>query len=83
MAALACCNTLVFASILSSGYNNHIDRRREDKTIDETDKDEYPSVHRIEDARKMSPKEAASLLDASFSKLMRYESGSFLDVRNL
>ena len=53
------------------------------KVLDETDKIKYPSVQRIEEARKLSPEEAARLLDATFAKLKQYESGSFLDVRTL
>jgi len=53
------------------------------RVIDETDKLRYPSVQRIDDAAKMTPEEAARLLDATFPRLKRYESGSFLDVRTL
>ncbi len=54
-----------------------------EKVIDETDKIKFPSIQRIEEATKMSPEEAARLLDATFPKLKQYESGVFLDVRNL
>ncbi len=53
------------------------------KVIETTDKAKFPSVQRIQDANKMPPLEAARLLAATFPKLKAYESGSFLDVRQL
>ncbi|HHJ40227.1 MAG: alcohol dehydrogenase [Methylothermaceae bacteria B42] len=53
------------------------------KVIETSDKIKFPSVQRVQDAEKMSPEEAARLLAETFPKLKAYESGSFLDVRNL
>ncbi|GAB4359125.1 MAG: SDR family NAD(P)-dependent oxidoreductase [Methylohalobius crimeensis] len=53
------------------------------KLIETTDTTRFPSVQRVKEADKLSPKEAAKLLDATFPKLKAYESGSFLDVRAL
>lgn len=53
------------------------------KVIATTDKEKYPSVLRIEKAEKLSPQEAAHLLASTFPQLKKFESGAFVDLRNL
>ena len=50
------------------------------KYVDET---EFPSARRLKEGKIQSPKEAARLLVATFNTLLDYESGSFLDVREI
>ncbi len=54
-----------------------------EQVVRTTDTDKYPSVKRIQEAEKMTPDQAARLLEETFPKLRAYESGAFLDVRNL
>ncbi len=54
-----------------------------EQVIRTTDTDKYPSVKRIQETEKMTPEQAARLLEETFPKLRAHESGAFLDVRNL
>ncbi|WP_295419474.1 SDR family NAD(P)-dependent oxidoreductase [Sulfurovum sp.] len=44
---------------------------------------EFPSARRLKEGPIQSPKEAAKLLVATFDTLLKYESGSFLDIRTM
>ncbi len=54
-----------------------------EQVVRTTDTDKYPSVKRIQETEKMTPDQAAHLLEETFPRLRAYESGAFLDVRNL
>ena len=45
--------------------------------------EEFPSVEDLHLATKRTPEEAAQLLYKTFPKLIKYESGSYIDIRNL
>ncbi|WP_373028948.1 SDR family NAD(P)-dependent oxidoreductase [Sulfurovum sp.] len=51
--------------------------------IDKVDAETYPSVKQLKEGDIRTPDKAAKLLIATFSKLLAYESGSFLDVRTM
>ncbi len=53
------------------------------KVIETVDVERYPSVKRIRETPKMTPREAAERLFEVIPTLKRYESGAFLDVRKL
>ena len=48
-----------------------------------SDPERFPSVARIQAGEKRTAEEAATLLFELFPKLLEFESGSFVDVRNL
>jgi benzil reductase ((S)-benzoin forming) len=54
-----------------------------DYILEEVDTHEYPSVARLKNGPIQTPKEAATLLIDTFPKLLKYESGSFIDVRTM
>lgn len=54
-----------------------------EKVIETVDVEKYPSVKRIRETQKMTPKEAAEKLFKVIPTLKQYESGAFLDVRKL
>jgi cytidylate kinase len=49
--------------------------------VEEVDADRFPSVKRLQQSPKLSPKSAAKMLSRFFTKLAKYPSGSFVDVR--
>lgn len=51
--------------------------------LEGVDPEVFPSVARLKAGEKRSPEEAAELLVALFPKLLKFESGSFVDVRDL
>jgi len=51
--------------------------------IDEVDDEIFPSAKQLKHGTIQTPQEAAKHLIAIFSKLLAYESGSFLDVRTM
>lgn len=53
------------------------------KVIETVDVERFPSVRRIQQTPKMTPKEAAQRLFQLIPQLLQYESGAFLDVRKL
>ncbi len=53
------------------------------KEVLNQDELKYPSVKRIKESFKRTPEEAAQLLFDTFPKLLRFESGSFVDIRKI
>ena len=51
--------------------------------LEEVDEKTYPSAARLKNGPIQTPEAAADLLIHTFPKLLKYESGSFLDVRNM
>ncbi len=51
--------------------------------LETVDPEAFPSVARLQAGEKRSPQEAAELMIGLFPKLLEFESGSFVDVRNL
>jgi len=51
--------------------------------LNDVDEERYPSVQRLRENTIRTPDEAAQLLIATFEKLLKYESGSFLDIRTM
>lgn len=51
--------------------------------INDVDEERYPSARRLKNGPIQSPQEAAHRLIETFPKLLSYESGSFLDVRQM
>jgi len=51
--------------------------------INEIDAQIYPSATRLKEGTIQTPQEAAQKLIKTFPKLMDYESGSYLDIRNM
>ena len=51
--------------------------------IDDVDENKFPSAKKLKEGPIQSPSEAAMRLIQTFSKLLKYESGSFLDVRTM
>ena len=51
--------------------------------LEEVDPGQFPSVARLQAGEKRTPEEAARLLLDIFPRLFEFESGSFVDVRNL
>ncbi|HIE35394.1 MAG TPA: SDR family NAD(P)-dependent oxidoreductase [Campylobacterales bacterium] len=45
--------------------------------------DKYPTVKRLKESYKMEPQDAARLLIDSFSKLLEFPSGSYIDIRDM
>ncbi len=54
-----------------------------EKFVLSADENKFPSVKRIKSAPKMSPEEAARRIDEIRAKLLKLESGSYIDLRNL
>jgi benzil reductase ((S)-benzoin forming) len=51
--------------------------------LEESDREEFPSIKRLAEVDKLSPEESAKTLYKLFPKLLSYKSGEFLDIRNL
>ena len=51
--------------------------------LNDIDEERYPSVKRLRENTIRTPDEAAQLLIPTFEKLLKYESGSFLDIRTM
>jgi len=51
--------------------------------LEEVDEHTYPSVARLKRGEIQTPQAAAKRLYETFPKLLAYESGSFVDVRNM
>jgi len=51
--------------------------------LEKVDENKYPSVKRLKKSPKRTPQETAELLYSIFPQLLRYESGSFIDVRKM
>jgi NAD(P)-dependent dehydrogenase (short-subunit alcohol dehydrogenase family) len=49
----------------------------------DSDEVEFPSIRYLKDVQKFSPKESAQILSKTFPKLLKYSSGSFLDIREM
>jgi len=54
-----------------------------DKIIEYADETEFPSVKKLKEGYIQTPEEAAKNLLYLFPKLLEYESGSFIDVREM
>ncbi len=54
-----------------------------EKFVLSADENKFPSVKRIKTAPKMNPEEAAKKIDEIRQKLFEFESGSYVDIRNL
>lgn len=53
------------------------------KLMEEGDEHLFPSVKRLKESKKFTPKEAASNIDSLRDIIMQHESGKYLDVRTL
>lgn len=51
--------------------------------IDNGDEAQFPSLRLLKEGKKFSPGEAASLIDGCLEQITAYESGSYLDIRDL
>ena len=54
-----------------------------DHILEEVNEEEFPSVKKIKEGYIQTPAEAAKNLLYLFPKLLEYESGSFVDVREM
>jgi len=54
-----------------------------DYILDDVDDDIYQSIKILKESQKFTPDEIAPILDSTFSKLLKMESGIFTDVRSL
>ena len=67
--------TTLAPGVVDTGMVRHV--------LNEVDEKTYPSVTRLKNGPILSPREAAYRLIKTFPKLLEYESGSFVDVRNM
>ena len=51
--------------------------------LEEVDRSIYPSAQRLAEGPILSPEQAANRLIVAFDKLLKYESGSFIDIRSM
>jgi len=54
-----------------------------DSILDDVDDDIYQSIKRLKESKKFTPDEIAPILNDTFSKLLKMESGIFTDVRSM
>jgi len=54
-----------------------------EKFVLSADEDKFPSVQRIKNAPKFSPEEAVENIISKLDKLSSFESGSYIDIRNI
>ena len=67
--------TALAPGIIDTPMVRHIINKVDDLT--------FPSAKKLKESHIQTPKEAAQLLISMFDKLLKYESGSFLDVRTM